>query len=270
MKLGVAYNIFDGQEMLVHSVTNLRPMVDFICVIFQHKSNFGNTNPKLWKVLKELVNNHLVDSIYHYEPSFEVTYPNTNEIHRENGIRNEIKKRNLGLQKCRENGCDTFMTIDCDELYDPIQFEWAKKDFENNGYDTSFTQMKTYYKFPTIELSPPEDYYAPLFYKLHKDTSFDLKHFTSEYPVHIDPTRRVKAGYSRIYSRDEIEMYHYAYVRKSIRMKVENSSSQSSDEDKDKVCYHFDHWKGIEDKALFIGNTEYTLKEVDNKFNIEI
>lgn len=266
MKLGVAYNIFDGEEMLVHSVNNLRPMVDFICVVFQNTSNFGNKNPKLFNVIKELVRDGKIDTIYHYEPTFE--YENK-ELIRDNGLRNEIKKRNIGLKICKEWGCDTFMTIDCDELYDKEQFEWAKNDFEKGGYDTSFSQMRTFYKHPTIELYPPESYYVPLFYKLKKDTEFSFS-FVAPYPVEIDPTRRVKAGYSRIYGRDEIEMYHYAYVRKRIRSKVENSSSQMTDELKDKICYHYDHWKGIEDNALFIGNTKHTLREVENKFNIQI
>ena len=38
------------------------------------------------------------------------------------------------------------MTIDCDELYDPIQFKWAMEDFENGSYDTSFAKMQTFYK----------------------------------------------------------------------------------------------------------------------------
>jgi len=42
MKLGCAYNIFDGEEMLIHSLNNLRPMVDYICVVYQTTSNFGN------------------------------------------------------------------------------------------------------------------------------------------------------------------------------------------------------------------------------------
>lgn len=267
MRLGLCYNIFDGEEMLVHSVKNLRPMVDFICIVFQNKSNFGNKNPKLFKVIKELVKDGSVNAIYHYEPTFQ--YDANKQISVENGLQNEIKKRNIGLGICRDFGCDVFMTIDCDELYDPEQFMWAKDDFEKGGYDTSFSQMRTFYKYPNIELFPPESYYVPLFYRIHKDTEFTFS-FVAPYPVEIDPTRRVKAGYSRIYSREEIEMYHYAYVRKRLRSKVENSSSQMPDELKDKVCYHFDHWKSVEDKALFIGNTEHTLREVENKFNIQI
>ena len=266
MKLGVAYNIFDGEEMLIHSVNNLRPMVDFICVVYQNTSNFGNKNPKLFSVIKNLLIDGKINAIFHYEPTFD--YENK-ELSRENGLRNEIKKRNIGLNMCRDWGCDTFMTIDCDELYDKEQFEFAKIDFEKGGYDTSFSQMRTFYKHPTIELFPPESYYVPLFYKIHRDTEFSFS-FVAPYPVEIDPTRRVKAGYSRIYSREEIEMYHYAYVRKRIRSKVENSSSQMEDELKDKICYHYDQWKGVEDKALFIGNTEHTLREVENKFNIQI
>ena len=52
MKLGVAYNIFDGEEMLIHSLRNLRPMVDYVCVVYQTTSNFGNKNTNLEKVLK--------------------------------------------------------------------------------------------------------------------------------------------------------------------------------------------------------------------------
>ena len=54
MKLGVAYNIFDGEEMLPFSLKNLRPMVDFICVVYQTTSNFGNENPTLKKTLENL------------------------------------------------------------------------------------------------------------------------------------------------------------------------------------------------------------------------
>ena len=267
MKLGVAYNIFDGEEMLPFSIDNLRPMVDFICIVYQNKSNFGNENPKLFKKIKELLKTNKVNAIYHYEPKFE--YDENNSISVDNGLNNEIEKRNIGLTMCRDYGCDTFMTIDCDELYDPIQFEWAKKDFEQGGYDTSFSLMRTYYKFPTIELYPPEKYYVPLFYKIHKDTKFSFS-FVKPYPVEIDPTRRIKAGYSRIYSREEIEMHHFAYVRKKLLSKVMNSSSQMSDELKEKVCNHFNEWKSVEQKALFIGNTEHTLREVENKFNIQI
>ena len=268
MKLGVAYNIFDGEEMLVHSLKNLRPMVDYICVVYQTMSNYAKANTKLFPILRELQDDGLIDTLHSYFPTLH--YDTSGKLLSNNGLINEIKKRNIGLDLCRAWDCDTFMTIDCDELYDEKQFLWAKEEFEKGKYDTSFTQMKTYYKYPTIELSPPETYYAPLFYKINSNTQFSFDYYNDKYPVNIDPTRRVKAGYTRVYTRDEIELYHYAYVRNDIRSKVNNSSSQSSDEHKELVCNHYENWKTIEDKAIFIGGKEYTLREVNNKFNIQI
>jgi len=267
MKLGVAYNIFDGEEMLIHSLRNLRPMVDFVCVVYQTTSNFGNKNEKLESILEDYKGQGLIDKLFKYEPK--ITKDDKGEIRWQNGTENEYEKRNLGLKICRANECDTFMTIDCDELYDPEQFKWAKEDFEKGGYDTSFTQMRTYYKLPIYEVSPPEDYYCPLFYKIKPDTMFTYA-FAYPYPVNIDPTRRVKAGYSRIYQRNEIEMYHYAYVRKNLISKVSNTSAQMDMVSKQQVCYHFDNFKKASDGALFIGLQPFALKEVENKFNIEI
>ena len=252
MRLGVAYNIFDGEEMLIHSLRNLRPMVDFICVVYQTTSNFGNTNENLEPTLEKYKSEGLIDKLFKYEPKI-----------------TKYEKRNLGLKICRVNGCDSFMTIDCDELYDPKEFNWAKEDFEVGGYDTSFTQMRTYYKNPIYEVNPPENYYCPLFYRIKPDTSFTFA-FANPYPVNIDPTRRVNAGYSRIYQRDEIEMYHYAYVRHNLKSKVTNTSAQMDEISKQQVCFHFDTFRNEKDGALFIGLQPFDLKVVPNKFNIEI
>lgn len=267
MKLGVAYNIFDGEEMLPFSLRNLRPMVDFICVVYQTTSNFGNENPNLRETLEMLQLEGLIDKLFLYEPK--LSKDENGEINWKNGTENEFEKRNIGLTICKINECDSFMTIDCDELYDQEQFLWAKRDFEKGGYDTSFSQMKTFYKKPTIEVTPSEEYFVPLFYKIKKDTKFTYE-FAPPYPCEIDPTRRVKAGYSRIYQRDEIEMYHYAYVRHNLVSKVTNTSAQMDIMAKKKVCYHFDKFKTIDEGALFIGMQQFNLKEVPNKFNIKI
>jgi len=267
MKLGCAYNIFDGEEMLPHSLKNLRPMVDYICVVYQNTSNFGNENPNLQPTLQKLYKQGLIDALHLYEPTLEKD--EEGKIKWQNGTHNEHIKRNIGLEMCRANKCDAFMTIDCDELYDPKQFQWAKEDFEIGDYDTSFTQMRTYYKYPTMEVTPPEDYHCPLFYKIKKDTKFTYE-FAYPYPVLIDPTRRVKAGYTRVYTREEIEMYHYAYVRHNLKSKVTNSSAQSDMVSQAQICYHFDNFNEVKDGALFIGLQPFALKEVGNKFNISL
>ena len=37
MKLGIAYNLFDGEELLEASVKSVRGCADYICVIYQKK-----------------------------------------------------------------------------------------------------------------------------------------------------------------------------------------------------------------------------------------
>ena len=266
MKLGVSFNIFDGEEMLFFSLRNLRPMVDHINVIYQTTSNFGIENRNLEEKLNMYFRAGLIDVLSHYEPSFQKNEDGT--IKWQNGQINEIEKRNIGLINCKANGCDVMMTLDCDELYDPEQFKWAKQDFEKYGYDTSFCKMSTFYKHPTFRLTPKEEYYSPLFYRINKDTKFG--YHSTDYPVALDPTRKVKAGYSRIYEREEIEMQHFAYVRNDISSKVINSSSQSDEVSKQKVIHHYNNFQDARDGALLIGGQSFGLIKVENKFNIEL
>jgi len=266
MKLGVTYNIFDGEEMLFFSLRNLRPLVQHINVVYQTFSNFGNENRNLEAKLNMYHRAGLIDVLSHYAPTLKKNEDGS--LRWQNGQENEIKKRNIGLQICRANGCDAMMTLDCDELYDPKEFKFAKNDFELGDYDTSFCKMSTYYKEPIYRLYPKEEYYAPLFYKIKKDTEFGYA--SADYPVILDPTRKVKAGYSRIYEREEIEMHHYAYVRNDISSKVINSSSQSDEVSKQKVIWHYDNFKDIRDSALMIGGVSHGLIKVENKFDIQL
>tara|TARA_R110001592_G_scaffold90231_9_gene265446 strand:+ start:204 stop:1007 length:804 start_codon:yes stop_codon:yes gene_type:complete len=267
MKLGIAYNIFDGEELLRSSLENMRDMVDFISVVYQNVSNFGNVNENLEPLLMKLKEEKLIDFCFKYEPKFKKD--DSGNIHWQNGTENEQEKRNIGLNICKANGCDYFMTIDSDEFYDKKQFEWAKKDFIKGDYDTSFCQMQTYYKEPIYKVTPPELYYCPLFYKIKESTKFTYD-FAPPYPVEIDPTRRVVAGYSRIYNRSEIEMHHFSYIRSNINSKIQNTSAQMDKVSKDEVIFHFNNFKSVSDGALFLGMQYFKLEEVDNKFNIKV
>ena len=45
MKLGVAYNVFDAEELLEYSINSIREFADYVVVVAQETSNYGNTNP---------------------------------------------------------------------------------------------------------------------------------------------------------------------------------------------------------------------------------
>jgi hypothetical protein len=267
--LGVAYNVFDGEELLIHSIQQIKNYVDYIVVVAQIKSNFGNVNNNLRDKLKELKNLGLIDLVYWYEPKF--AYEDNGTISLDNAIKNEQRKRQIGFDLCKEFGCTIFSSMDCDEIYDKDEYQFAKNDFIKGNYDSSFCQMKTFYKKATFEVTPPETYYVPLFYKVNENSNFTFD-FVPPYPVEIDPSRRMKAGDCRIYTRNEIQMYHYSYVRADIESKINNSSSSSriNDLQKQTTINHFNKCNKVSDGAMFLNNCKFELIEVENKFNIEL
>ena len=267
MKLGVAYNVFDGEELLEYSIKSIKAFVDFIVVVAQETSNYGNTNPNLRKTLLELKEKGLIDLIHWYTPN--LIYDKKGNILSENGYENEQVKRQIGLDLCKDNECRIFSSMDCDELYFADEYCFAKEDFIAGNYDSSFCQMRTFYKSAEYQIIPLENYYVPLFYKIDKNTKFTFE-FVPPYPVEIDPTRRIKCGHTLIYTRDEIEMYHYSYVRKSIETKIENSSARNEQKNSDLIINHYNNFNKITDGGLLLGNTLVDLIKVENVFNIRI
>ena len=41
MKVGISYNLFDGEELLEASIKSVRDNVDYISIVYQTESNFG-------------------------------------------------------------------------------------------------------------------------------------------------------------------------------------------------------------------------------------
>jgi hypothetical protein len=67
--VGAGYNVFDGIELLEASIRSIRPVVSFVCVVYQTVSNFGAKAPgRLGAALKDLVKRGLVDELIHYAP----------------------------------------------------------------------------------------------------------------------------------------------------------------------------------------------------------
>lgn len=69
MILGAAYNVFDGEELLEASIRSIRTSVDYIVIVYQTTSNFGEKcSHNLVQILESLKEKGLVDDIVHYEP----------------------------------------------------------------------------------------------------------------------------------------------------------------------------------------------------------
>jgi hypothetical protein len=256
-KLGIAYNIFDDSiELLEKSILSVRNVADYITVIYQDISNMGNQSEiNLKELLTEYKGKGLIDSFYLYKPQLNAPIPHINEMN----------KRNMGLYVCQGEGCTHFMSMDSDEFYKEDELKKVLDVMVEGNYDSSACQLQTYWKSGQWVLNPPEEYYVSLIYKIRNGVDFVLGH---NFPVLVDPTRRMNPGNCKVFTRDEIEMHHASYVRNDIAKKLFNSSSISSFGDiiEDLINY-FNDWKEG-DKAFMPDRNKYELKKVDNIFNI--
>jgi ferredoxin-like protein FixX len=157
--------------------------------------------------------------------------------------------------------------MDSDEYYLLKEFKHLKKVMLEGDYNSSACKLQTYYKEPIYRLDPPEDYYVSLLYKINNSSSYSLG---SRLPVLVDPTRCMEPGKCKIFTRDEIEMHHFSYIRKSVRKKLQNSSAVINFKDRiNKLVDYHEKWKYPE-QALMAGAPDklYNIIKVNKEFDI--
>jgi hypothetical protein len=254
VKLGCSYNLFDGEELLRDSVLSIRENVDYISIVYQTISNYGNEcSPDLLDILLSLKDEDLVDDIIHFEADLNKP-PHSNEL----------LKRNIGLQKSREHNCTHHISMDVDEFYDIGQFAHLKEVIESQDLDSSACSLFTYYKNNYTILHPLEKYYVSMIFQIREGIDYKI----SEFPVLVDPTRRQLPGKFRLFPQDEIMMHHFSYVRKDFKRKLLNSSAREND-DKNGVIegmvFNYAIWQRGMD-AVTHGLTVHGTKEIKPKF----
>tara|TARA_A100001201_G_scaffold141828_2_gene138262 strand:+ start:259 stop:1074 length:816 start_codon:yes stop_codon:yes gene_type:complete len=266
MKLGVCYNVFDGEELLESSITCIREYVDFVVVVGQEVSNFGERYDDLLPELLRLKNQGLIDYIHKFIPV------EIDGKHR--GIVNEALKRNIGKDICLKAGCTHNITMDCDEMYISKEFEKAKNKVEELDVDTSYITYDNYYKKP---------YFRRVEQKNLPYTTFIVKCDERKYSkgisaVNVDPTRSIDCKKYYIFNRDEIKMHHYSYMRKSeesLRRKLNNTSFRIHSEMDDKRSEIVDRYMNYEEgqKALLpseYGFLAFDIERVEDKLKLDV
>lgn len=236
MKLGVSYNAFNGTEHLFASLNAIRDSVDYVSIVWQSKSNWGNPISKDDE--KNLANIALIDDMVTDWVEF---VPDLNLTPKQN----ELNKRNIGLSLSKDKGCTHHMSIDCDEVYKINQFQYAKEIAEK--LDSTYCLMQTYYGDKLHRFAKPESYFVPFIYKID-DRQFKM---FKNYPVLVDPSRKMEARNHYCFSRLQIEMHHYSWVRKNIRNKFENASASvnRTQQQIDEMVDYYESWLG-QNKAL--------------------
>lgn len=252
MKLGIAYNVFDGEELLEGSIVQIRHIADYIVALVQTISNHGNEYFGGYDECIRLAQLGLIDEV--------VIVHTTGQSA---GMK-EKAKRQIGVNYCTAKGCNIMAHMDCDEYYHQHQFKAAYERFAQSNFTASACLMQTYYKKPTLKLNPPEEYYVPLFHRVSMGDGM-----VDKYPVYSDPTRRMQASKFLPFTRNEIEMHHFSFVRHNIRRKLENSSARRNFErDIDK---HVNQWfAATENSVIDYFGTEKRLIECENLFDITV
>jgi hypothetical protein len=230
--------------------------VDYISVVYQTISNFGNPcNPELVPLLERLKSEGLVDELFEYSPKIN-----------KGGHFNEIQKRNIGLSLSQGAGCTHHMSMDSDEYYITSEFENLKKIVEDGDYDSSYCQMQTYYKSWEYALDPPETYYVSLIFKIKNESNYVIG---APVPVLVDPTRRMSpSDKPLVLKREQIQMHHGSYIRNDIRIKLTNSSaSVNFNKDINRIVSHYANWR-YPQKVLWGGlpSTLHKVKKVEGLF----
>jgi len=240
-KLAGIWNVWDGDELLERSIELIKPHLDVIIVVFQSISNSGEFyEPK--------IPYNLIDLSEFYIPAVN-----------QSGQWNETMKRNKGLELAKSMECTHFIQMDCDEMYFPEDFKKAKEFVYENNLDASYCGLKTYYKYPTKQIVPEENYFVPFIHKIYPETKML---FDKKYPAFADPTRRTNtyANHSEI---DWLRMHHYSFVRSDINRKLRNSSSSQAFENQ----YHI--WDRFDETGEMIHFKKFNTIDVDDYFDLE-
>ncbi len=216
---GVSYSVFDGEELLKPSLLNIRKHVDYINVVYQRNSWYGNpANPNLKEMLMALKDEGLVDELIEYVPDYTKTPGHQ-----------EREKRNLGLAAARKNGVHYFMTMDVDEFYFEKEFEKAKDIIIERDITQSFVPICDYGYSPRKRRIDTMVTYVPFFAKLRKNNKLGKNPHT---PCFVDKTRKFGHSWNdKYYIPEGVAMHHMSFVRRSLMSKFVNSSTLRDDMD---------------------------------------
>lgn len=213
MKLAAIYNVwFDGLEILPYSIRSIADVVDEVIIVYSNTSNYGVTI----NCEKEIEG---LGTLAHWEPN-----PNRPPH------QNEIDKRNFGLQVARAMHHTHFIMLDCDECYDAEELKRDRDSLYHSEHMNGFVHQLKVYLAPTLRCD--DHTLVPGIHKLKPECKFQFN--SSTYPfaydeqhhAHIDPTRRL--SYTGGIMMSGTPMHHFSHVRKSLKLKIENSSAREN------------------------------------------
>jgi len=208
MKLAAVFCVWNDWDWLEISTAHISPLVDGIIVVASERSNHGELSPipDDWK-----------DKVLIREPQFHVP------------MHSETDKRNFGLSLARKSGYTHFISMDADEIYDPLEFTKDKERFNDPNLLGLVCRSQVYFGSPTLTIGLD----TTLVPHIHKITPGLRHELNRNYPyawegksIRIDPTRSMNIN-SGVDLTDSV-MHHYSHVRKDYEKKIRNSSARAN------------------------------------------
>lgn len=263
MKLGLSYNLFDGEELLKSSILSVRDNCDYINIIYQKVSNLGNPcSNNVLDLLNDLRKESLIDQAYLFEPDLSLP-----------AGKNEIKKRNIGLKLAKQHGCSHFLSIDTDEFYDREQFRSAKEYIAKTKTEISACHFLNYIQEPIYQMEDLSFYCVPFISKIKYFSKFRE---SNQFPVLVDPSRKLNGKRFKYFEPDELVMHHMTYVRTNLEVKFNNSSGKDTFVKSD-VARMLNEWRypndWIDPTIHYVdpkAKNVFRVSQVPNKFNIHL
>lgn len=215
-KWGVAYSVFDGEELLEASISSIRSQVDYVCVVWQRISWYGApADEGLLPLLKRLEAQGLIDELVEYKVNLKLR-PG----------KNETRKRNMGLKAARRAGCTYFMSMDTDEFYREQELIKAKKFIIAHHITHSYCAVNAYGMKPT-EFVGEGGCCVQFFTRLTAFSKHCNEHRATAF---VDPTRKIShtpwwLGGSKHFFVNGVKMNHYTFIRRDLLKKLKNSSN---------------------------------------------
>lgn len=263
MKLGVTYNLFDGEELLPFVSKTVRGVADYIVVLYQRQSYFASkASPNIEKFLFEVKESGLIDDYVLFSPNFRAKDKNSSG----GPVSQERIKRNLGLKKCVENKCTHFMSLDVDEAFDSVSIKKIINTPRYANADVLFTPFINYWISHKYQIKSPKGYqgYIPAIYKIRPGMRFQGGF---KMKAMADPSRRIKCQKQVVLGVNQLAMHHLSFVRRNLRKKLENITSQKRHrKDKNNILKSFNNWQPFKPAKTKLG----TEKIVKGNFPMEI
>jgi hypothetical protein len=271
MKLGVSYIVFDGTELLEHSIRQIRKHVDFVHVIYQEVSWFGKKIPQCdLQELKRLERTNLIDTLTLFSGFTPLLDTSQNSIIQAKSY--ERNKRQVGLTTCLREKCSHFLCMDVDEFYVTEEFANAKEVIRSKNLTATSVKFLNYVNIPTLHRGSDGNT-VPFICRVNPTCRMDKRFFTR-----CDPTRGIsntgpKTSFLE-FSPSDIKMHHMETIRRDLHLKYESttrsifnrgkigslvSNIESVNENTGKFSFQ---------RIIFPGTPPVNLTKVDNIFNI--